>query len=119
MGRQRGEVATVDGQCDAGHVAGLLRREPDDRVGDLLRLGDPAERVRGHQPLVQGGVLDHHVRDQRCVDQAWADSVDPDAAIGVVQGGALGQADLGVLGGHVARVTEDTGEARPRGDVHD
>jgi hypothetical protein len=32
-------------QRDSRDVAGLVSGQPDDRVGDLLRLGDASERV--------------------------------------------------------------------------
>jgi hypothetical protein len=41
----RHAVATIDGQCDTGDIAGPVREEPDDGVGDLLGPRDPAEGV--------------------------------------------------------------------------
>ena len=47
--------------------------------------------------LVHLGVLGGHVGDQWGVDQTEGDGVDSDAPVGVVEGRALGQADLRVL----------------------
>src|SRR3954452_290825 len=54
-GGSAGEVAAVDRQGDAGDVAGLVGGQPDDRVGDLLGLGDAAERMGGHEVPVELG----------------------------------------------------------------
>src|SRR3984893_310701 len=113
------QVAPVHGWRHAGDVTGLAGGQPNDRVGNLLRFGDTAQRVGGHEVLVQLRVLGDHVGDQRGVDQAWADGVDAYAALGVVQGGALGQADLGVLGGDVAGGAGSAGQAGTGRDVDD
>src|SRR3546814_3153215 len=41
--------AAVDGQRDAGHETRLVRHQPQGRVGDLVRLDEPAHRDIGHQ----------------------------------------------------------------------
>src|SRR3954447_22086406 len=73
----------------------------------------------GHEVPVELGVLGDHLGDERGVDKAGADGVDADTPVGVVERGAFGQADLGVLGSDIAGVAGHAGQASTRGDVHD
>src|SRR5579859_23304 len=81
------QIAAVDDEGRAGHVARLVRCQEEDDVGDLARLSDAAERVRALDPLEE--VLDLgavHAREVAAkhgrVDRAGYDRVhaDPVAA---------------------------------------
>src|SRR4051812_32722805 len=113
------QVAPVDRKCDPRDVARLVRGQVEDRVGDLHWLGDPAKWVGGDEVLVHLGVLVHYAGDKRGVDQSRTDGIDAYTAVRVIEGGALSQADLGVLGGDIPRVAGDAGQSSARRDIDD
>src|SRR5215471_991399 len=92
------ELSTVDNQGGAGDKRRLVAAEPDDGVGDFVRLTDPPQRHGSG-----GGLLCLLSGAAQVVGEARAggDDVDADVVCGVVEGGDLGDAFEPVLGGDV------------------
>ena len=104
-------------QLDAGDVARGVRGEEDDRVGDLLRRGDAAERdavlvVAAHL----GRVGD---RVQRRVGRPRREGVDGDPVRPELDGERLRQPEDPALRGHVRRQLRDRLHVDDRRDVDD
>src|SRR5712671_6786060 len=78
-------LAAVDEELGAGHEAGIVRGKEGDCLGDLVRIGDPADRDLGRhvvqQPLLLGGVATGQTDEARGLHGAGADDVDADAAL--------------------------------------
>jgi hypothetical protein len=74
----------VDGEVDARDEACLVGGEEEGSSRDLLRAAEPLERdPRGIRGLeLRDHVGDrHHLLEDRCVDRARANRIDPDATI--------------------------------------
>jgi hypothetical protein len=96
-----GDVAPVDGQCDASDVAGAVAAEPEDGLGDLIGCAEPVDGLACFGLVaVEFSTFDHGV-DHGGADRAGADGIDSDTAGAVFEGDALGEADDAVLGGVV------------------
>src|SRR6266542_1320719 len=93
-------LATVDGDDGAGDVRGKVGTEPKYRVGDLAGLTDPA--LRGELARLALGLRTGRL-EVVGEDRARRQGVDPDALVGIVQGGDLGEADDTGIAGDIAR----------------
>jgi hypothetical protein len=90
--------------------------EPDDGVGDFVRLTDPPQRHGSG-----GGLLCLLSGAAQVVgeDRAGGDDVDADVVCGVVEGGDLGDAFEPVLGGDVGGEPTDALQTGRGGHVDD
>src|ERR1700761_2543643 len=117
-------VARVNRERDAGDVAGGIRGEPDDRVGDVhgicprdrqqVHLGEPVLDVVASRVLQVGaeGPVQVLVVDHRRVDGGRADRVDPDEVVGEFVGQGVLQGEHAVLGGLVVAESPAGGDCR-------
>src|SRR5215212_10433018 len=112
-------VAAVDGEGDAGDESGAGAGEPQHGSGDLFGGAEPVDGLVGFGDVEVEFAFVDHVGDHRGGDGAGADGVDPDSAGGVLEGGALGEADDAVLGGVVRRPAGQTDEPAEGGVVDD
>src|SRR5271155_1438605 len=78
-------LAAVDEELGAGDETGIVGREEGDRLGDLVRIGDTADRhLARHvveKALLLGGVGTGEADEARSLHGARAHDVDPDAAL--------------------------------------
>src|SRR5580704_9595877 len=78
-------LAAIDEELGAGHEAGIVGGKEGDRLGDLVRVTDAADRDLGRhvvqQPLLLGGVRTGQPDKARGLHGTGADDVDPDAAL--------------------------------------
>src|SRR3989449_1124220 len=116
----RSHHAAVHRQDAPGRPAGLIRREIDRGLSDLLRLSHPAHRMYPFEPGLGLWILQHGC-DGWGDDPGWADGVAPDVLLRVVHRHRLGEHDdtrLGRLVG-MALKAEDGLEPGNRGDIQD
>jgi hypothetical protein len=73
-------LAAIDEELGAGHEAGIVGGKEGDRLGDFIRVGDPADRDLGchiiKEPLLPGGI-----KTGQPDKGTGADDLDPDAAL--------------------------------------
>src|SRR5258708_1043154 len=78
-------LAAVDEEFGAGHEARIVRGEEGDRLGDLVRIADAADRDLGRhvvqQPLLLSGVRTGQTDKARGLHRTGADDVDSEAAL--------------------------------------
>jgi hypothetical protein len=78
-------LAAVDEELSAGHEARIVRGKESDRLGDFIRVADPADWDLGRhiveQPMLLGGVRTGQPDKAWGLHRAWTDDVDPDAAL--------------------------------------
>src|ERR1700726_3363409 len=76
-------LAAIDEELGAGHEAGIVGGKEGDCLGDLIRVGDPADRDLGRhiieEPLLLGGVRTGQPDKARGLHGSGADDVDTDA----------------------------------------
>src|SRR5882724_9571630 len=104
--------AAVHVQLGAGDEAGIVRREDDDGLGELVRATEAAHDNGRGEHLHVVGVGEGPV-EERGVDGAWTDDVDPNASSLEVRGP---RAREGAYGGFRGRVDAEGREALDVGD---
>src|SRR3984957_70533 len=76
-------LAAVDEELGAGHEARIVRGKESDRLGDFIRVADPADRDLGRhiveEPLLLGGGRTGQPDKAWGVHGTGADDVDPDS----------------------------------------
>ncbi len=117
--RRRSGSATAPKCSHRHHEACAWAAQPEHGSGDLVAPSKPTDR------LVRDGLRDvqlapgDHVGDHRRLDGAGAHRVNADAAWGVLERGALREAEDAVLGGVVGGATGVSDQAAERGAVDD
>src|SRR5580700_6271304 len=98
-------LAAVDEELGAGHEARIVRGEEGDRLGDLVRVADAADRDLGRhiveEPLLLGGVRTGQPEKTRGLHRTGTDDVDAYAALLEVERPAPRQIAHRGLGGAV------------------
>ncbi len=90
-----GDVASVDNKRCAGGEFGGIRREIENRRGDLFGRADTPDRNGGNDLLLHfAGKAIPHLRDNR----PWSDSVDANVVLGEFNATDFGQAFDGKFG---------------------
>src|SRR5690606_38382691 len=117
-----GGQPAVDGDGDAGDVAGVVAGEEGDDGGDLLGLGTAAERdsadeVLGQLGDVGSGLTAEELGEHGGLHGAGADHVDTDAVGGALEGEGAGEGDEGSLG-HRVEGAEGGADERRGGGGH-
>src|SRR5262245_34465518 len=96
--------ATVGDDDRARHERRFVRHEEADEAGDLLRAAQASEESRAHlcpQLGLRIGRAGHGAAEQRRVDRAGANAIDPNVVGGVIDGERSRQLHHGSLGGAV------------------
>src|SRR5438552_6707296 len=107
-------------QDAASWPAGLIRREIDRGLRDLLRLSQPTHRMYPFDRGLELWIL-QHTCNARGDDPGWADAVAPDVLLRVVHRHRLGEHDDARLGRLVGMGLKagDGLEPADRGDIQD
>src|SRR6202046_3968303 len=117
-------VAGVNGELEAGHVPGLVRREEEHRVADVDRLDD-LDRQRVHEDgaelrvLAEDGVEAAEALHHRGLHAGRMHGVHPDLVLGELVGQRPGDADHAVLGRDVGGQERQALDARGRARADD
>src|SRR5215216_1963787 len=112
-------LAAVDDHRVPDDEGSRVRTQPQDSLGDLLRLSHPSDGLLRDHPLasfrrVTGDPV-HHAG----VDDPGADGIYADVGRCIVEGRRPGQADHAVLRGDVRGSTSEALDPGARGGVHD